>query len=574
VILMAGYLDVRGDVSVLLCGAAGQGIKTVEQVLTSVLKQSGYNIFATKEFMSRIRGGVNSTSIRVSSERVRAYSDRIDILVPLSEGAVRHLEGRISEKTLVLGEEDILESEYSGDNGVVFPFTDLAKDAGGKLFANTVAAASVLALFSGDFELLKEFLEHTFGEKGEEIVDKNVKAAEKGYELGSELVEGGKVKIDVDRREDISREMLLNGTQAVALGSLAGGCNFLSFYPMTPGTGVATFMAERAADLGILVEQAEDEIGAVNMSIGAWYAGARGMVSTSGGGFALMVEGLSLSGVLETPTVIHLSQRPGPGTGLPTRTEQGDLLFALYAAHGEFPRVIYSPGSVEEAFNLSSRAFEVADRYQVPVIILTDQYLVDSYYNIPNLDLDGMKTNDHYVETDADYVRYSFTDDGVSPRGIPGLGQGLVCVDSDEHDEEGHITEDFDVRIRMVDKRLKKMKMLTREAVQPKLIGDQGYETLLIGWGSTLGAVSEAMRGLGDESISLLHFGQVYPLPEEARSFIGNAERTIVIENNATGQFAKLLRLESGLEVDERINKYNGLPFSTEELTERLEELL
>ena len=573
-ILMAGYLDVRGDVSVVLCGAAGQGIKTVEQVLTSVLKQSGYNIFATKEFMSRIRGGVNSTSIRVSSERVRAYSDRIDILVPLSEGAVRHLEGRISEKTLVLGEEDILESEYSGDNGVVFPFTDLAKDAGGKLFANTVAAASVLALFSGDFELLKEFLEHTFGEKGEEIVDKNVKAAEKGYELGSELVEGGKVKIDVDRREDISREMLLNGTQAVALGSLAGGCNFLSFYPMTPGTGVATFMAERAADLGILVEQAEDEIGAVNMSIGAWYAGARGMVSTSGGGFALMVEGLSLSGVLETPTVIHLSQRPGPGTGLPTRTEQGDLLFALYAAHGEFPRVIYSPGSVEEAFNLSSRAFEVADRYQVPVIILTDQYLVDSYYNIPNLDLDGMKTNDHYVETDADYVRYSFTDDGVSPRGIPGLGQGLVCVDSDEHDEEGHITEDFDVRIRMVDKRLKKMKMLTREAVQPKLIGDQGYETLLIGWGSTLGAVSEAMRGLGDESISLLHFGQVYPLPEEARSFIGNAERTIVIENNATGQFAKLLRLESGLEVDERINKYNGLPFSTEELTERLEELL
>ncbi len=571
---MAGYLDVRGDVSVVLCGAAGQGIKTVEQVLTSVLKQSGYNIFATKEFMSRIRGGVNSTSIRVSSERVRAYSDRIDILVPLSEGAVRHLEGRISEKTLVLGEEDILESEYSGDNGVVFPFTDLAKDAGGKLFANTVAAASVLALFSGDFELLKEFLEHTFGEKGEEIVDKNVKAAEKGYELGSELVEGGKVKIDVDRREDISREMLLNGTQAVALGSLAGGCNFLSFYPMTPGTGVATFMAERAADLGILVEQAEDEIGAVNMSIGAWYAGARGMVSTSGGGFALMVEGLSLSGVLETPTVIHLSQRPGPGTGLPTRTEQGDLLFALYAAHGEFPRVIYSPGSVEEAFNLSSRAFEVADRYQVPVIILTDQYLVDSYYNIPNLDLDGMKTNDHYVETDADYVRYSFTDDGVSPRGIPGLGQGLVCVDSDEHDEEGHITEDFDVRIRMVDKRLKKMKMLTREAVQPKLIGDQGYETLLIGWGSTLGAVSEAMRGLGDESISLLHFGQVYPLPEEARSFIGNAERTIVIENNATGQFAKLLRLESGLEVDERINKYNGLPFSTEELTERLEELL
>jgi 2-oxoglutarate ferredoxin oxidoreductase subunit alpha len=571
---MAGYLDVRGDVSVVLCGAAGQGIKTVEQVLTSVLKQSGYNIFATKEFMSRIRGGVNSTSIRVSSERVRAYSDRIDILVPLSEGAVRHLEGRISEKTLVLGEEDILESEYSGDNGVVLPFTDLAKDAGGKLFANTVAAASVLALFSGDFELLKEFLEHTFGEKGEEIVDKNVKAAEKGYELGSELVEGGKVKIDVDRREDISREMLLNGTQAVALGSLAGGCNFLSFYPMTPGTGVATFMAERAADLGILVEQAEDEIGAVNMSIGAWYAGARGMVSTSGGGFALMVEGLSLSGVLETPTVIHLSQRPGPGTGLPTRTEQGDLLFALYAAHGEFPRVIYSPGSVEEAFNLSSRAFEVADRYQVPVIILTDQYLVDSYYNIPNLDLDGMKTNDHYVETDADYVRYSFTDDGVSPRGIPGLGQGLVCVDSDEHDEEGHITEDFDVRIRMVDKRLKKMEMLTREAVQPKLIGDRGYETLLIGWGSTLGAVSEAMRGLGDESISFLHFGQVYPLPEEARSFIGNAERTIVIENNATGQFAKLLRLESGLEVDERINKYNGLPFSTEELTERLEELL
>ncbi len=570
---MEGKLDIAEEASLVLCGAAGQGLKTVENLLTKVLKSSGYNIFATKEFMSRIRGGTNSTSIRVSSTPVRGYCDRIDLLVPLSKGGIKHVKSRMSEATMVMGEEEVIFPEIQRERGLVIPLTEIAEDVGGKIYANTVAASSISALFGVKFEVLSHILKEEFSEKGKEIVDKNLEAAEKGFEAGSDLVKEGKVRIKIERGKGIEDQILLNGTQAVALGSLAGGCNFVSFYPMTPGTGVPTFIAQHSQDLGLLVEQAEDEISAVNMSIGAWYAGARGMVSTSGGGFALMVEGLSLSGILETPVVIHLAQRPGPGTGLPTRTEQGDLLFSVYTAHGEFPRVIYTPGSVEEAFELSYRAFQVADRYQVPVIILTDQYLVDSYYNLPDLELDDKEPENHYLETGEDYRRYDLTEDGVSPRGVPGVGRGLVVVDSDEHDEEGHITEDFDTRVSMVDKRLKKLEMLRGEAVPPRLIGGEDYELLVVGWGSTLGILKEAVEGLGDKPVSLLHFPQVYPVPDQATEIIERAERSVVIENNATAQFSKLLRLETGLEIEESINKYNGLPFSVEEVKDRLEGL-
>jgi 2-oxoglutarate ferredoxin oxidoreductase subunit alpha len=564
----------KDEASIVLCGAAGQGIQTVEGILTKCLKLSGYNIFATKEFMSRIRGGANSTSIRVSSERVRAPVDRMDLLVPLSKGAVDHVRARLSEGTIVLGERPVYEEEYLGGNAIDVPLTKTAKEVGGAIYANTVASAILSRLFGVDSETLGGLLRKAFSDKGEDVVDRNLQAVKRGYEIGSKVMESEGIQIEIARDPGIEEEILINGTQSIAMGCLAGGCNYLSFYPMTPGTGVATFMAQHAGEFGTVVEQAEDEISVINMAIGSWYAGGRGMVTTSGGGFALMVEGVSLAAMLENPIVIHLSQRPGPATGLPTRTEQGDLLFALYSGHGEFPRVIYTPGNIEDAFYLSQRAFNIADQYQVPVFILTDQNFVDSYHNLPPVDVSSTKVEHSIVETPADYRRFAITNDGISPRGIPGFGKGLVCSDSDEHDEEGRITEDFNVRTDMVEKRLRKAEGLAEAAVPPDLIGDPDYSKLVLGWGSTYGAIREAVETLGSDETAFLHFKQVYPLPEQTREYLEKAEMTILVENNATAQFGKLLQLEAGMSVDRKILKWDGLAFSADALAGRLKEVL
>jgi 2-oxoglutarate ferredoxin oxidoreductase subunit alpha len=278
--------------------------------------------------------------------------------------------------------------------------------------------------------------------------------------------------------------------------------------------------------------------------------------------------------MLESPMVIHLAQRPGPATGLPTRTEQGDLELALYAGHGEFPRFILAPGTIKEAFYLTQRAFNLADKYQVPVFILSDQYFVDSYYNTVAPDVEKIKVEKHITQTSKDYRRYALTENGVSPRGVPGYGVGLVLVDSDEHNMEGHITEDLDVRAKMVNKRLMKGELLKTENLSPELTGSKDYKSLIICWGSTYHIVNEAMQNLGRDDMALLHFKQVYPLPDETVDYLQKAERTIIVENNATSQFTKLIKLHTGIEIENKILKYNGLSFYVEELTEKLNEIL
>jgi 2-oxoglutarate ferredoxin oxidoreductase subunit alpha len=399
----------------------------------------------------------------------------------------------------------------------------------------------------------------------------NVEAFRAGYGRGAALVAEGRAAVEIDSSPDRRNEILASGTDAIALGALAGGCNFIAAYPMTPSTGVFAFLAQHAERFGIIAEQAEDEIAAMNMSLGAWYAGARAMVSTSGGGFALMVEGLSLAGMTECPAVIFLGQRPGPATGLPTRTEQGDLLFVLFAGHGEFPRIVLAPGTLPEAFELTAKAFDLADRFQVPVIVMADQFLVDLQHNLSPFDTSGAGVTHHFIETGKDYRRYALTEDGLSPRGIPGLGAGLVGLDSDEHDEEGHITEDLELRRRMVDKRLRKGDLLAAATLPPRLYGGEVFETLLVSWGSTCGPVREAMERVGNSTVSYLHVSQVHPLHESVSGLMGKARKTVVIENNATGQFASLLRMHLGVEVDAAILQYDGLPFAVEELASRIE---
>jgi 2-oxoglutarate ferredoxin oxidoreductase subunit alpha len=315
------------------------------------------------------------------------------------------------------------------------------------------------------------------------------------------------------------RRMLLTGNDALALGAVAAGCKFMAGYPMTPVTSIMEYLAPKAKDLDLIVVQPEDEIAAINMVIGAGYAGVRAMTATSGGGFCLMVEGLSLAGMTETPIVVVLGQRPGPAIGLPTRTEQGELEFALHAGHGEFPRVIFAPGTIEDCIELTRRAFNLADKYQIPVFILSDQYIIDTYYNFVAPDLAAHNIEHQFVKTDKDYSRYAITESGVSLRGIPGYGEGLVVLDSDEHDIRGHITEDYDVRTAMVNKRLRKMDLIVQEAIPPELTGSRECEYLVVCWGSTYHIAREAIQKLGRADIKT-----PAPLPNFLQSPVGPRE--------------------------------------------------
>jgi 2-oxoglutarate ferredoxin oxidoreductase subunit alpha len=559
------------DISIVLCGEAGQGIQTVETILVKAIKKSGYNVFSTKEYMSRVRGGENSTEIRVSSKRVFSYVDRIDILLALSEGAVPHLENRITSKTLIMGDEKHLKN-FSKDKYDLLglKLLKMAIEMGGAIFSNVIAAGIISCILNVPKSVFESCIQEIFSRKGEEIVKKDTNAGMKGYEIGKELVDSGRINIKIEKNSKVLDEILLDGTEAVGLGCIAGGCKFMSSYPMTPSTPLQVFMAANSEKFGMIFEQAEDEIAAINMAIGGFYAGARSMVATSGSGFALMEEAVGLSGMIETPVVIYIGQRPGPAVGLPTRTSQEDLNLALYSGPGEFPRIIFAPGNFEDAFYLSQKAFNLADQYQTPVFILSDQYFADVFYNQPNFDLEGLEVENHIVKTNLDYKRYEITANGISPRGIPGFGEGLVVVDSDEHDEKGHLTEDLDVRIKMVDKRLRKLKEIEKETISPELLGSEEYKTLVIGWGSTYGPIKEALENLKDDSIGFLYFKQLYPLHHSTKNFLNKAEKTVIFENNAQGQFSDLIKLKTGFEIDKKVLKYNGMPFSVEEVEKNL----
>ena len=554
------------DISILITGQAGQGIQTVETLLADIFLGQGYHVFATKEYMSRVRGGSNSTGLRVSSRPVRACTDRIDILLALDREILKRISDRISASTLVIGEtgqcrRGIMEN---------VDFRAIASKIGNPVFSNVVATGVILSLLEIDPAVPSRHMESVFGRKGADIVGKNLKALEEGYREGAGIK--GRISPPVPDRPDGKRKgILVNGSQAIGMGAIAGGCDFISAYPMSPSTGVFTYLAGKGREESIVTEQAEDEISAINMVLGASYAGARAMANTSGGGFALMEEGVSLAGMAEIPVVIHIAQRPGPATGLPTRTEQGDLNLALYSGHGEFPRVILAPGTIEEGISLSKRAFDLASSYQSPVFILTDQYYLDSYYDVASLPVIEKKAyGEGVVRTKKGYKRYLLTENGISPRGIPGYGEGLVRIDSDEHDEDGFITEDMDTRKRMVEKRWKKLDAMKIEAPEPGFFGDREYRILLVGWGSTYHIIREAMEKTGIRGLGFLHFSQLYPLGGEVIKYLEKAEKVIGIENNLTGQFADLIARETGFRIGRRITKYNGLPFSVEEMKELL----
>lgn len=559
------------DISLVLGGAAGQGIQTIEALLMTVLKRTGYRVFASKEYMSRIRGGSNSTEIRMSNTKTASFVKRIDFLFVLDKGVIEHLQNRISESTLILGDTKKIGTSTTG-HIIDVPFTQFANELGNPIYTSTVAVGVALGILGVERKFFDEYLKARFARKGEEVVQKNLEAAVKGHSFGAHLAYTQGFEVHIAKNKELEQEVLMSADDALGLGALAAGCNYVSSYPMSPGTGLLTFMAQKSKEFGVVVDQAEDELAALNQVLGAWYAGARGLVTTSGGGFSLMCEAVSLAGIIETPVVIHIGMRPGPATGLPTRTEQADLNLALYAGHGEFPRVIYAPGSAEEAFACIQRAFQSADTFQIPVFVLTDQFLLDSIRSFPPEDLRFEKVTSATVKSAVDYVRYVVTEDGISPRAIPGEGEGVVTVDSDEHTEDGRITESGEVRVKMQDKRMRKIGALCEQALHPSAFGNvEEAEVVIVTWGSNKGVLEEALDAVNNKKLAGLHFSQVYPLASDGKKWL-HGKKVVVMENNATGQFARLLRDEYALESTESILQYDGSPFALEDVIEKFQQ--
>ncbi len=557
----------NNDRSIVIGGQAGQGLVTVGTLLSKILVRSGYRIVVSQDYQSRVRGGHNSFAVRIVDDDAYGPTETIDILVALDKESVDVHRPQMTPRTTVIIDEAL---GITDGSSLVVPYRDLAD----KRYENTVALGVLGVLLGLDREVITAALDDAFGKKDPAVGEKNRRVLEGAFAWAD-----GR-SVDLHRLAAVDRSgerLMMNGNEGIAFGALAAGVRFCSFYPMTPSTAVALNLAAWGPTAGIEVEQAEDEIAAINMALGASYAGAPAIVPTSGGGFALMTEGVALAGMTETPVVIVVAQRPGPATGLPTRTEQGELMFVISAGHGEFPRAVFAPGDVTECIKLTARAFEIAARFQGPVFILTDQYLADSYRAVTPPDIAGLGPVDPGLtdagKVSAPYHRYEITPDGVSPRLLPGMADHLVVVDSDEHTPDGHITEDHAVRVRMVEKRLAKSAGIEREVVAPSYQGPEKPELLLVSWGSTRGAVLEAARRLRDagKQTAVLAFSQVWPLvPDQFIKYLDAAREVAVVESNATGQFAGLITRETGFMVHKKVLRYDGLPMTAGFIVDRV----
>lgn len=555
------------ECKILIGGEAGQGIQTISYILSKYFYRIGYYVYTVESYQSRIRGGHNFSLLRISDKPIFGINNSfIDILIALNTETIDIHSKNVKDEGHIICDEE-MKTNNTSPNIFKAPLRKIALDvAKTKIVENTVVCGLLLGLTNGDKSEMEKIISEYFKP---EDVEKNINAMKAGYEYG---INSGKKCKDFPKRERYSR-VFMSGGEAVGFGAIVAGCKFLASYPMTPGTAVMNFLAEHELEYDIVVEQAEDEIAAINMALGAFFAGARSMVTTSGGGFALMVEGLSLSGMTETPVVIHIGQRPGPATGLPTRTEQGDLNFVIHAGHGEFPRYVTAPRDQKDAFYKTIKAFELAEKYQIPSIILTDQYLIDSKAVIDELNPD-FEIHSYRIRGDKDYIRHKITEDGISPFAIPGEFEGLVITDSDEHDEEGHITEDLDIRKRMVEKRMKKLLQLSQEVEEPLYYGVEDPEAVFIGWGSTYGVIKESIEELINKGYKVghLHFSDVYPLPRKMLEKFKD-KKLYTIEQNYQGQLASLIRKEACIKVEPIITKYDGKPFFSEEIIMGVEKL-
>jgi 2-oxoglutarate ferredoxin oxidoreductase subunit alpha len=536
-------------------------------------------VYINQDFASRIRGGHNFDQVRISNKPIQAVDDKVHILIALDEETTRRDVGSLAEKGILLYDGETIGYTSENPYHISIPFGQIAAEVGkSKIMVNSVATGAAIALLDFELQPVLDCLQEQFEQKDAKKIEKNKESATAGYSFVRRNLKE-KPPFSVPPAASVRKKMLINGSQALALGAMVSGLKFYSGYPMSPATSIMEFVSVHAAKYNIVLEQAEDEIAAINMVIGANFAGARAMTATSGGGFCLMAEALSLAGMTETPAVIIVAQRPGPSTGLPTRTEQADLNFVMHAGHGEFPRAILAPGHPSQGLHLVAKAFNLADTYQSPIIVLADQHFNDSFFTVDELDLSDISIDRGYILSEQelaspwDYRRYAPGKSGISPRILPGLTKAVVYADSDEHTEAGHITESASVRRQMMHKRMQKLEGVRREIDAPEIYPAGDAEIVLLGWGSTRGVIKEAVDRLNQDGTiaQMIHYSELYPFnPHHLEGEALRKAKIIAVENNFSGQFADFFSNETGLAVDQKILKFDGRPFTPREIIQQI----
>src|SRR5215467_2679957 len=577
--------------AVSIGGAAGQGVATPGNIFARIFVRRGLHLIAYNAYQSIIRGGHTFLTIRTGPERVTSFGDRIDLLIPLNQDTMdRHL-GLLGPGAAVVYNGDTIKpgAPAEGVQLCPLPVSELTHNSRNKVEQNTLAVGAGLSLMGIGFQPLAEVLTHQFKKKGDAVVAENVEVARNAYDYATRNFQSFARPLPMTD----NRYAVLTGNMALAMGGAAAGVKFYCAYPMSPSTGVLHWMAAHARKAGIMVRQVEDEIGVVNMAIGAAQAGVRSMCATSGGGFALMSEGLGMSAMMETPVVVINCQRAGPSTGVPTKTEQGDLWQMLGAAFGDYPRVIAAPLDVGDCFKLIPEIFNIVDRFQCPGLVLCDLLLSEGRLSVDPKELDFRPPIDRgelitasnggpsAPATNGAYKRYQITESGISPRAIPGVPGHIHTVATDEHQEDGVLISDEFTnpgkRRAMMEKRMRKVTGIEAAVPPPTLRGPREADVTLIGWGSTKGVIEEACELLGEAGISANQMQIRWLAPLNGNAILGilkGARHTIIVENNYSGQFARYLRSETSFVPDGHIRKYDGEPFMPHHIVEAVKEQL
>ncbi len=561
-------------------GEAGFGIKSAGMMLGKIFMRSGYEIFDYTEYPSLIRGGHNAFQLMIDTRSVNSITKEIDILIALNKNAIKKHKEEVSSKGIIIFDSNVI--KLNNPKAIGIPLTDLAKESGNELMRNVIALGATLALIGEDLTIANNVVKDNFKSKGDEVVKNNKKALKKGFQYIKDNYK--KQFICHLPKLKAKDKILLEANQALALGALAGGLNFYVAYPMTPSSSILHYLAKVAVETNTVVKHAEDEIGVINMALGAAHVGARAMVGTSGGGFALMTEALGLTGLTETPLVLVNVQRGGPATGLPTWTEQGDLQFMLRAAQGDFPRIILTPGDVQEAFELGAEAMNLAEIYQTPVIILSDKYIAEGNTTVDKFKTKNIKINRGKLLTQAElnkikkYERYKLVKDGISPRTVPGMKNGLYIANSDEHNAYGFSEESSKNRIDQVNKRARKLETFKKKMPLPIIYGNPKAKNTVVIWGSNKGPLLDAYNLLSkkeQKKIKIMHIKYMWPFPDKfVLDTLSKSNNVLLIENNSTSHLGDLIAQETGIIIKNKLLKYDGRPFFREEIIKALKQFI
>lgn len=566
-------------------GQQGEGIESTGEIFAVALKRMGYHLYGYRHFSSRIKGGHTNNKIRVSTKPIRAISDDLDVLVAFDQETIDLNVYELADHGIVIADSRFNPQLPEGSKGKLFsiPFTQIADELGSSLMKNMVAVGASACALGIKIEAFHDVVREIFKRKGDKIIEMNIEALNRGY-AAFESQAGGQLK-DLQLEEaDGKKRMFMIGNDAIALGALAAGCRLMAAYPITPASEIMEYLIKKLPQFGGTVVQTEDEIAAITMAIGANFGGVRALTASAGPGLSLMMEGIGLAGMTETPVVIVDTQRGGPSTGLPTKQEQSDINALIHGTHGEIPKVVIAPSTAEEAFYDTIEAFNIAEELQCPVIIASDLQLALGKQTVDSFDYSkieirrGKLLEEVPEQEDKLFKRFAVTEDGISPRIVPGTKNGLIQATGVEHGENGRPSEDAANRKRQMDKRLRKLSQLKFYKPLSLDIKYDDADVLVLGMGSTIGAISEAKERVeaAGHKVNHVHVRLLHPFPsDEMRPYMEKADRILVVENNATGQLADLIRLHVGFsDKIVQLNKYDGNPFMPGEIEKGLKELL